>query len=364
MILPNGATTTVGVASLVGPSVAANLKGVKDVDFFDNGPMIQALLPNLAKEKTDVVILLVHGTDLEAEKIAKLAFAERQKNPALPNVDLIVHTSDFDTGPARPQLVQGTNTRILFMGHKGKDVGVLGLFKKPAGGYELKYELVSLNPAFETPKNQEAEHPVMKVMEDYAKTIKERNFLEQFRVLRDSHPSQKDPLLIKDGVEAKYVGTDVCANCHQAAFNEWAKSGHSHAFETLENVKHPSLRQYDPECVMCHTVGFKYRGGYYDPPAGATAKQIEKHNAKLFNVGCESCHGPGSMHANNPDNKAYYPLINPIKSQGNPNFNVLADRFCQGCHDIENDVHWGAQKPFQKSWAKIAHPTPKAGAAN
>ena len=30
------------------------------------------------------------------------------------------------------------------------------------------------------------------------------------------------------------------------------------------------------------------------------------------------------------------------------------DRFCQSCHDIENDVHWN----FEKRWPQIIHTTP------
>lgn len=353
--------TKVGVSSVVAPSVAKQLVGAQGIEFFPTQPMIAALLPALAKNQVDIVVLLVHGDANEADDIAKLCFAERQKNPSLPNVDLIIHTSEFDTPPARPQLVQGTNTRAIYMGHKGKDVGVLGLFRKPAGGFELKYELIQLGPSFETPKDQIKGHPVMDLMESYSTTVKDSNFLDLYKALRISHPTQRSLADMNAGVEGKYVGTEVCAGCHQHAFNVWKTTGHSHAFKTLEDIENPKLRQYDPECVMCHTTGFKYRGGYYDPPAGAAAQQIEKHNKKLINVGCESCHGPGSMHANDPMNAAYYPLINPIKGIDNPatpNAKILADRFCQTCHDIENDVHWNAQK-FEKAWKRLAHPKPK-----
>lgn len=358
VIKTDGDKTRVGVSALTGASVQKALKGVKDADFFPASAMIPALLPALAKHKVDVVVLLFHGTEKEAEEVARTCFDLRQKNATLPNVDLIVHASDYDTPPARPRLVEGTNTRVIYMGHKGKDIGVLGLFRKNAGGFELKYELVQLGPEFETPAGKDADHPVMKLMEDYASTIKAGDYLEKTRALRIDHPSQRADAIRQAGVEAKFVGSERCGSCHVDAFKIWQKTGHSHAFQTLQNVKHPSNREFDPECVACHTVGFKYRGGYYDPPAGATARQIEKHNLALIDVGCESCHGPGSMHANDPNNKDFLPLINPIKLS-QPNGAILLDRFCQGCHDIENDVHWGSKKPFHESWKKIAHPTPK-----
>jgi hypothetical protein len=349
-----GDKAKVGVSSVVGASVAKTMAGEPNVEFFDTAAMIRTLLPALANKKVDVVILLVHGTEDEAKNIAKLGFAERQKKPALPNIDIIIHTSDFDTPPARPQLVPGTNTSLLFMGHKGKDVGVLGLYRKAApGGFTLRYDLVTLGPEFDTPANQVAGNAAMTLMEDYAKTVKNADFLSAYSALRISHPTQRD--LAKAQVEAKFVGSERCGDCHQKAMKVWEASGHSHAFKTLVDEKNPSLRQFDPECIQCHTVGFKYRTGYFDPPAGATPKQIAKHNEKLLNVGCESCHGPGSMHADDPTKKEFLPLINPIKL-ANPNGKILLDRFCQSCHDIENDVHWGSRKPFEQSWKKIAHP--------
>lgn len=362
-----GAQAKVGVSSLVARSVAKDVAGIPNVAFNDNASMIRALLPAFAKEKVDFTILFVHGNEEEAIEIAKLCKTERQKlpappNSAIPDIDIIVHTSDFETPPSQPQEVKGTNTRLLYMGHKGIHVGVLGLFRKakPAVGFDVRYELITLTPEFETPKNKVAGHPVMKIIEEYSQTVKDSDFLSAYLALRESHPTQRDPGLIAGGVEAKYVGTQRCGSCHQAALQVWAKSGHSHAFKALEDVKNPSLRQYDPECVACHTVGFKYRTGYYDPPAGSTPNQLAKHNEKLVNVGCESCHGPGSMHANNPNNKAYLPLINPIKLANNPNGMQKLDFFCQKCHDIENDVHWGNRKPVNQSWNKIAHPEKKA----
>ena len=60
------------------------------------------------------------------------------------------------------------------------------------------------------------------------------------------------------------------------------------------------------------------------------------------------------MHANAPMNKAFHPLINPIKLGNNPRDLQVADMFCQKCHDIENDVNWGAGR-FAKAWKMIDH---------
>ena len=174
---------------------------------------------------------------------------------------------------------------------------------------------------------------------------------------------------------AKYVGSERCADCHQHADQVWKKSDHAKAFAALVNAKNPGLRQFDGECIVCHTVGFKNHTGYYDPPPGSAPQKVKAHNDNLINVGCESCHGPGSEHVNNFNDKTIYPSINPFRAtekELNPqtpvneknnlvkNRLLSIDGFCQKCHDLENDVHWG-QIPFQQKWNMISHPTPKNG---
>jgi len=81
---------------------------------------------------------------------------------------------------------------------------------------------------------------------------------------------------------ASYVGTEQCLACHRSAANVWKNSPHARAFATLVDPKADA----DPKCIGCHTVGFGRFSGY----------RREFGSAKLANVGCESCHGPGSLH--------------------------------------------------------------------
>jgi len=81
---------------------------------------------------------------------------------------------------------------------------------------------------------------------------------------------------------AGYVGNARCVECHKTAGATWAKSGHADAFDTLVHRKADA----DPKCVGCHTIGFGSASGY----------RREFGAEKLVNVGCESCHGPGSLH--------------------------------------------------------------------
>src|ERR1051326_1756154 len=81
---------------------------------------------------------------------------------------------------------------------------------------------------------------------------------------------------------------------HKNECETWKETKHSIAYETL--FKHPKShpphnRQFDGECVVCHTVGFPYRSGFRDKELGLVDEAKSKF---LMGVGCENCHGPGS----------------------------------------------------------------------
>ena len=81
---------------------------------------------------------------------------------------------------------------------------------------------------------------------------------------------------------ASYAGTPSCAACHPSAWAAWSNSSHARAFVSLKAAGADA----DPNCIGCHTVGFGALSGYLRQFGGA----------KLTDVGCESCHGPGSQH--------------------------------------------------------------------
>ncbi len=90
-----------------------------------------------------------------------------------------------------------------------------------------------------------------------------------------------------------YVGVEACTDCHSEAREVWDKTAHAHAYQTL--VK--DFKEYNLECVGCHVTG-------YGKPGGSTVT----HNQLLRNVQCEDCHGPGSLHLKNPDDKTLITL--------------------------------------------------------
>src|SRR5215813_4330299 len=82
-----------------------------------------------------------------------------------------------------------------------------------------------------------------------------------------------------------YAGVDECAKCHQQEYDIWKNSGHAHAMATLEKRN----QQLDQGCVKCHVVGYE-TGGF----------QAIYSTPQFANVQCESCHGPGRAHTENP----------------------------------------------------------------
>jgi hypothetical protein len=297
-------------------------------------------------------VLLYQGTKEDAILCAEHCAKAHQANAQTPKVNVILHLDKEEEPSGVPKMVG--ETMIVAVGHKSRSLGVVGVFPGSAPGqFELKYQLVSIGPEYETPEGKEAANPVLALMEKYALEVKNGNYLGKF-------PRTKHSIQLAHE-NAKYIGSEACGNCHVQADKVWKASKHSRAFASLVKAKHPSLRQFDGECVACHTVGFEHLTGYADP------KNNIKRNTLLENVGCESCHGPGSAHANEPLNRALYPLINPYKAK--PGENQVArnrrmnqlDRFCEKCHNIDNDVLWG--KRPKAEWDEIAHPTPRNGEA-
>ncbi len=116
---------------------------------------------------------------------------------------------------------------------------------------------------------------VEQALGDYDAWVAERN-RERFAGVRAPAPAAG---------EAGYVGIDACADCHQEAVDLWKTTVHARGYETLIAVN----KQYDLSCVGCHVTAFRKPGG---------SEVVE--NSHLQAVQCEQCHGPGSLHVEDP----------------------------------------------------------------
>ncbi len=118
-----------------------------------------------------------------------------------------------------------------------------------------------------------------------------------------------------------YVGDEDCTRCHADQETAWGRSQHARAYSTLLH----SGADVDPECVVCHTVGFGFQTGF----AGV------KGTRHLTDVRCESCHGPAGRHIESPATKP------PADARAS----------CVTCHTPEHSPHYDAAKYL----ARIRH---------
>ena len=123
-----------------------------------------------------------------------------------------------------------------------------------------------------------------------------------------------------------YLGSEACLSCHLDESAQWMGTAHARAMSTLRR-RH---RHFDPTCVPCHVVGYASgRGGY---SIGVAAVAME-------DVGCETCHGPGSAHAASGD---------PRLVRGKPGPEV-----CVPCHHGQHDP--GFQAAVTERFAEVRH---------
>jgi hypothetical protein len=183
-------------------------------------------------------------------------------------------------------------------------------------------------------------------MQDYADEVKRGDYLSKY--FKGTHPVQAQ------FPGAEYVGPEACKACHPAAYDVWSKHPHANSYQSLVKAQRPTNRQFDGECIVCHTTGFKYKTGFEDP----------NKTPALLNVSCESCHGPGSLHVNDKKDLKIRAAMNPFKIRpGEPpqRWLIRMHDFCATCHDTDNSVHFD----FPTYWndKKTAHPTPPKSAA-
>ncbi len=115
----------------------------------------------------------------------------------------------------------------------------------------------------------------------------------------------------EDPAKPEYVGDKACQKCHFQQHKSWKKTSMAKAMKALaptaeaddkalfDRKKAASLdpaKDYttDAKCLPCHTTGYGEPGGYpTDPKKDEAAGKLA---TAMGTVGCESCHGPGSLY--------------------------------------------------------------------
>ncbi len=256
--------------------------------------------------KTDLQIVLVQGDEAMAERVAK----------TYPEVDLIVTRSEYDTPSSDPTWLNDGRTMLVQVGTKGMYAGLVGLFNEETDD-PLRFRRVGLGLQFDN------EEPIKSLIEvDYQDELEAMGVVENYPAVR---------ALSGGRYEAFYVGAENCKSCHPSTFAKWDSSRHAKAARPV----FAKGRQFDAECITCHTTGFGRETGY----------RSKERTSHLLNQQCENCHGPGSLHVSEPTNPDYLAAIALTEQRANQG------GLCIMCHDQDNSPHFD----FDTYYAKIRH---------
>ena len=92
--------------------------------------------------------------------------------------------------------------------------------------------------------------------------------------------------------DATFIGSAACQQCHEQEYDTFAKhSKKAHSRQNVEKMRAKLSQKELEACYACHTTGYGQKGGFVN---------YEK-TPYLGDVGCETCHGPGSVHADSGD---------------------------------------------------------------
>ena len=132
------------------------------------------------------------------------------------------------------------------------------------------------------------------------------------------------------GIASPQPRVKSCAECHESAAKFWAKTGHSHAYETLVSVR----KQFSLDCIRCHVTGWQQPGGVCRiDRTDVGGPGFAGRGKGRQDVQCEMCHGPASEHAKDPP--------------GHIAAEVPAN-VCMRCHEAANSPHFddARYRPF------------------
>jgi hypothetical protein len=120
----------------------------------------------------------------------------------------------------------------------------------------------------------------------------------------------------------------VCGNCHVGHQADWENTAHADAWATLQGSGHA-----EDFCQGCHTAS--QLGNVATEAGGYETTQDERYH----DVQCESCHGPGLEHVENPESTQ--PLA-PI---------AVGLDLSVGCGECHNGTH----HPYVEEWEVSGH---------
>ena len=251
-------TVKVGLFSVISDKAALGPSGDSLV-VKDPTETAKAMVKELRAKGATVVVALSQLGKVESEDLVT----------AVDGVDAMV------IGMNVPVLQKGRlvkNTVACYGGEQGQYMGrtILALDAKRARA-SGENETFILSP--EVGENE----PVLAVVRAFEAKENERQALLQKEKIAKEVVAAGEA-----GTTDHYLGAEVCSRCHISEYQQWERSPHAKAWESLTASK----QETNNECVSCHVVGFQKAGGFQN----ATV------TPKMSDVQCESCHGMGTKH--------------------------------------------------------------------
>ena len=173
-------------------------------------------------------------------------------------------------------------------------------------------------------------------------------------------------LIFAQDAKPEFIGNKKCKMCHNKAekgaqYSKWETTGHANTFDILLTDEAKAIGKkmglkttpdVAGECLQCHVTGWGTPSGYQISVDESDKKAVSKNDA-LKSVGCEVCHGAGSLYKGKKDMIAIQDGTIDGASLGlvKPD-----EKTCLGCHNDKSPTF----KPFdfKERSAKIAHRYP------
>jgi len=287
-VLPGPKVAVVGFTEPAKYEILTTPDGSK-VHFVDPAKIAPDVIPE-ARKAADAVIVLANFGAGTAHRVAD----------ATSGIDLIIGNDQRIEDPLRDD---ADGVPIVLTGVLGKRTIRIDFRRDAAGGWTTAFTITELD-----------EH----VPEDPAA----RDLMDGFDRILAARTRDRAEARTPDPHEPKYLGSAACRSCHSSEYDVWSASRHAHAWEPLRS----SSNAMNPLCIGCHSTGYLRPNGFF----------IEAGQPNLVSVGCESCHGAGGAHVEEPEKKRM------LKGE---------EKTCRGCHTSGQTPDFD----FEAFWSRIRH---------
>ena len=286
------------LTSIIDPQLIKSSK-IKDITASDPRSALKRLQQEISH---DLFIVVIHaGEERKREILAGCS-----------GIDLVIDGHKRGNSP-KGEMVSGFP--IVYNNQKGMYLTYVDILKSNTS----KKRIIGPERIRVSVKVFKEDPQIVKLMSKYNE---ERRAIITRRVL-EAQNQVKKVALIQEFPDF-YTGSDWCAGCHKNIADNWRKSQHAEAMQSLINKE----RDHDPDCFKCHVTGFgdTHATGGFNPLR-------PDHSSNMVGVQCEACHGAGGKHAT---------------SNGSVKMPRLTVDSCLRCHDSSRDPEFNFETDFKK----------------